>query len=211
LLTLANQERVRARAVVIASGARYRRLDVDNLASFEGSCVHYWASPLEGRLCSGQEVALVGGGNSAGQAAVYLSSQVAKVWLIIRKPDPAANMSRYLVERITATPNIEILTETFPELWRPMRPQSRQRNEAIRAARGLSNFAVHWLEEPTMPDDVEGHRRIVRDGGLPIATGENLHTLYGLFRIAVACSRNLSETAGPSSPKVAIDVAIPET
>jgi thioredoxin reductase (NADPH) len=54
----------------------------------------------------------VGGGNSAGQAAVYLSSQVAKVWLIVRKPDLAANMSRYLVERITATPNIEILTET---------------------------------------------------------------------------------------------------
>jgi L-alanine-DL-glutamate epimerase-like enolase superfamily enzyme len=51
-------------------------------------------------------------------------------------------------------------------------------DEAIRAARGLSEFAVYWLEEPTIPDDVEGHRRIVRDGGLPIATGENLHTLY---------------------------------
>src|SRR4029077_2593400 len=84
LLTLANKERVRARTVVIASGARYRRLEVENLASFEGSCVHYWASPLEGRLCEGQEVALVGGGNSAGQAAVYLSSQVAKVWMIVR-------------------------------------------------------------------------------------------------------------------------------
>jgi thioredoxin reductase (NADPH) len=111
LLTLANKERVRARAVVIASGARYRRLDIDNLASFEGSCVHYWASPLEGRLCSGQEVALVGGGNSAGQAAVYLSSQVAKVWLIVRGPGLEANMSRYLVDRITARPNVEVLTE----------------------------------------------------------------------------------------------------
>src|SRR6516165_133888 len=112
LLTLANKERVRARAVVIASGARYRRLDVGNLASFEGSCVHYWASPLEGRLCAGQEVALVGGGNSAGQAAVYLSSQVAKVRLIVRGPGLEANMSRYLVERISARPNVEILTET---------------------------------------------------------------------------------------------------
>ena len=111
LLTLANQERVRARTVVIAS-ARYRRLDLENLASLEGSCVHYWASPLEGRLCAGQEVALVGGGNSAGQAAVYLSSQVAKVWLIVRGPSLETNMSRYLVERITATPNVEILTET---------------------------------------------------------------------------------------------------
>jgi thioredoxin reductase (NADPH) len=112
LLTLANGERVRARAIVIASGARYRRLNVENLASFEGSCVHYWASPLEGRLCAGQEVALVGAGNSAGQAAVYLASQVAKVWLIVRGPDLYASMSRYLVDRIKAQPNIEILTQT---------------------------------------------------------------------------------------------------
>ena len=112
LLTLANRECVRARTVVIASGARYRRLDFENLEAFEGSCVHYWASPLEGRLCAGQEVALVGGGNSAGQAAVYLSSQVAKVWLIVRGPSLEGNMSRYLVDRITARPNVEILTET---------------------------------------------------------------------------------------------------
>jgi len=111
-LMLASHERVRARAVVIASGARYRRLDVENLASFEGSCVHYWASPLEGRLCAGQEVALVGAGNSAGQAVVYLSSRVAKVWLIVRGPSLDASMSRYLVERIAARPNVEILTET---------------------------------------------------------------------------------------------------
>ena len=96
LLTLANQERVRARTVVIASGAQYRRLDLENLAAFEGSGVHYWASPLEGRLCAGQEVALVGAGNSAGQAAVYLSSQAAKVWLIVRGPGLEASMSRYL-------------------------------------------------------------------------------------------------------------------
>jgi thioredoxin reductase (NADPH) len=112
LVTLANQEQARARAVVIASGARYRRLDVENLAAFEGPCVHYWASPLEGRLCAGQEVALVGAGNSAGQAAVYLSSQVAKVWLVVRGPGLDASMSRYLVERIAATPNIEVLTQT---------------------------------------------------------------------------------------------------
>src|SRR3984893_2432451 len=88
------------------------RLDVENLASFEGSCVHYWASPLEGRLCAGQEVALVGAGNSAGQAVVYLSSQVAKVWLIVRGPSLDASMSRYLVDRIAARPNVEVLTET---------------------------------------------------------------------------------------------------
>ncbi len=112
LLTLANTERVRACAVVIATGAQYRRLEVPNLADFEGSSVHYWASPLEGRLCTGQEVGLVGAGNSAGQAAVYLSSRAARVWLIVRGPGLDTSMSRYLVDRIAATPNIEVLTQT---------------------------------------------------------------------------------------------------
>jgi thioredoxin reductase (NADPH) len=111
-LGLANDERVRARAVVIASGARYRRLDVANLGAFEGSCAHYWASPLEGKLCAGQEVALVGAGNSAGQAAVYLASQVAKVWLLVRGPSLEASMSRYLVDRIAGLPNVEVLVQT---------------------------------------------------------------------------------------------------
>ena len=111
-LVLADKENVRARSVVIASGARYRRLQVDNLESFEGTGVHYWASPLEGRLCAGQEVALVGAGNSAGQAAVYLAGQVAKVWLIVRAGGLEATMSRYLIERIAAQPNIEVLRDT---------------------------------------------------------------------------------------------------
>ena len=111
-LTLVNGERVRARTVILASGARYRRLDVHNLSAFEGSSVHYWASPLEAQLCAGQEVALVGAGNSAGQAAVYLADRVAKVWMIVRGTSLDASMSRYLVERIAATPNIEILRDT---------------------------------------------------------------------------------------------------
>ncbi len=106
---LANGERVRARAVVIASGAKYRRLDVENLAAFEGSGVHYWASPLEGKLCAGQEVALVGAGNSAGQAAVYLASQGTKVWLLARR-SLEATMSRYLLDRIAGLPKIEVLS-----------------------------------------------------------------------------------------------------
>ena len=100
------------RAVVIASGARYRRLDVPNLAEFEASSIHYWASPLEGKLCTGQEVALVGAGNSAGQAVVYLASQVAKVWLLVRGRSLEASMSRYLVDRIAALPNVEVLVQT---------------------------------------------------------------------------------------------------
>ena len=110
VLKLSNNERVSARSVVIASGARYRRLEVENLDTFEASSVHYWASPLEGKLCSGQEVALVGGGNSAGQAAVYLASQVAKVWLLVRGPDLESSMSRYLVDRIAGLANVELIT-----------------------------------------------------------------------------------------------------
>lgn len=111
-LSLASGETAQARTVVIASGARYRRLDVDNLDQFEGACVHYWASPLEAKLCAGQEVALVGAGNSAGQAAVYLASQVKKVWMIVRGPSLAATMSRYLIDRIESTPNIEVVTQS---------------------------------------------------------------------------------------------------
>jgi thioredoxin reductase (NADPH) len=108
-LTLSNAETVSARSVVIASGARYRRLRIENLDLYEGSGVHYWASPLEARLCSGQEVALVGAGNSAGQAIVYLASQVAKVWVLVRGAGLESSMSRYLVDRIMSLPNVEVL------------------------------------------------------------------------------------------------------
>ena len=81
-----------------------------SLHAFEGSSVHYWATPLEGKLCASQEIALVGGGNSAGQAAVYLASQSAKVWMLLRGSDLGASMSRYLVDRIEGHTNIEVLT-----------------------------------------------------------------------------------------------------
>jgi thioredoxin reductase (NADPH) len=103
-------ERVRARSVVLATGARYRRLDVENLDAFEATSVHYWASPIEAKLCANQEVALVGAGNSAGQAAVYLASQGAKVWMLVRRSDLSATMSRYLVDRISGLANIEVVT-----------------------------------------------------------------------------------------------------
>jgi thioredoxin reductase (NADPH) len=111
-LKLSNDERVSASSVVIASGARYRRLEVENLDAFEASSVHYWASPLEAKLCAGQEVALVGGGNSAGQAVVYLAGQVAKVWLLVRGLELESSMSRYLVDRIAGLPTVEVVTQT---------------------------------------------------------------------------------------------------
>jgi len=112
ILRLSNNEHVSARSLVIASGARYRRLSIPNLEGFEGASVHYWASPLEAKLCAGQEVALVGGGNSAGQAAVYLANQAAKVLLLVRGDDLAASMSRYLVDRIRGLTNVEVLART---------------------------------------------------------------------------------------------------
>jgi len=109
-LTLDGDARLRARAVV--GGARYRRPRIENLAQFEGRGVFYWASPIEARLCAQQEVVLVGGGNSAGQAAVFLSGHARKVHLVIRGGGLGASMSRYLIERIEATPNIELLFNT---------------------------------------------------------------------------------------------------
>jgi thioredoxin reductase (NADPH) len=108
-LRLTDDECVRARSVIVATGARYRRLEVDNLPPFEGSSVHYWASPLEARLCAGQEIVVVGGGNSAGQAVVYLATVVSKVWLLVRSEDLAAKMSSYLVERINGLGNVEVV------------------------------------------------------------------------------------------------------
>ncbi|HEY3637534.1 MAG TPA: FAD-dependent oxidoreductase [Rhizomicrobium sp.] len=111
-LRLKGGDIVRSRTIVVASGAEYRRLNVANLADYEGSYVHYWASPIEARLCGGEEVALVGAGNSAGQAAVYLAGLAKKVWMIVRGKGLDATMSRYLCDRIAAQPNIEVLTQT---------------------------------------------------------------------------------------------------
>ncbi len=111
-LDVGDGETVRTRTVVIASGARYRRLDIANLAQFEGTSVHYWASPIEARLCKDKEVVLVGAGNSAGQGAVFLANHAKKVTLLARRNSLDATMSRYLVERIKAQPNIEVLPET---------------------------------------------------------------------------------------------------
>jgi thioredoxin reductase (NADPH) len=112
VMALTNGSRVRARSVVVASGARYRRPDIPDLARFEGAGVSYWASPVEAKLCEGQDVALVGGGNSAGQAVVYLAPRVRRLHLVVRGAGIEAAMSRYLVDRIAALPNVELHTRT---------------------------------------------------------------------------------------------------
>jgi thioredoxin reductase (NADPH) len=111
-VVLTDGRRLRSRTVVIATGARYRRPDVPRLAEFEGHGVWYWASALEASMCSGEPVVLVGGGNSAGQAAVFLSDHAAQVHMLVRGPGLAATMSRYLIDRIASIANIELLPRT---------------------------------------------------------------------------------------------------
>jgi thioredoxin reductase (NADPH) len=110
ILELSTGERVKARSIIIASGARYRRLAVEGIESFEGASVHYWVSPFEAKLCAGQEVVLVGAGNSAGQAVVYLAAQVSKVCLLVRGPHLSKSMSSYLADRIAGLRNVEVFT-----------------------------------------------------------------------------------------------------
>ena len=112
IVRLADGRRLRARTVVIASGASYRRPGVPRLAEFEGRGIWYWASAIEATMCAQTEVALVGGGNSAGQAAVFLSQHASTVHLLVRGPGLAASMSRYLIDRIEATPNIVLRPHT---------------------------------------------------------------------------------------------------
>jgi thioredoxin reductase (NADPH) len=111
-VALDNGISIYGRTVVIASGARYRRPEIDNLDRFEGTSISYWATPIEATLCEGRDIVLVGGGNSAGQAAVYLSAHARKVYLAVRSSGLDASMSRYLIDRIKATPNIELRVQT---------------------------------------------------------------------------------------------------
>jgi thioredoxin reductase (NADPH) len=123
---------LRGRTIVIASGANYRRPVVPRLAELEGRGVWYWASAMEAALCEKSDVVLVGGGNSAGQAAVYLADHAARVYMLVRGQDLSNSMSRYLIDRISNAPNIEVLCQT--ELC------------ALRGDRGSGLLGVSWRD-----------------------------------------------------------------
>jgi thioredoxin reductase (NADPH) len=112
ILHLDGGEKVASRCVLIATGADYRLLGVEGCDRLEGRGVFYAATPTEAELCRGAEVIVVGGGNSAGQAAVYLAGQARRVYLVLRGRDLYKNMSSYLASRVELTPHIEILTDT---------------------------------------------------------------------------------------------------
>ena len=107
-LELSNGERISTKSVVVASGAIYRHPAIENIERFEGNGVFYWASPIEAKLCKSQEVVVVGGGNSAGQAVVFLASHASHVHLMVRSEGLEASMSHYLIERIRSLPNVTL-------------------------------------------------------------------------------------------------------
>jgi thioredoxin reductase (NADPH) len=111
-VTLADGETLAARTVVIATGARYRRLPVERLEQFEGAGVYYAATLMEAQLCAGHAVAVVGGGNSAGQATIFLAQHASHVYLLLRHADLGRDMSRYLADRIERMPRVDVLPET---------------------------------------------------------------------------------------------------
>src|ERR1700722_7325835 len=110
VVVLKDGSEIPTRSVIVASGARYQRLGAENLERFEGAGVYYAATDLEARVCGGSRVMVIGGGNSAGQAAIYLSQSECGVTLAIRRKDLTQTMSQYLIERIDADPNIELVT-----------------------------------------------------------------------------------------------------
>ncbi len=111
-ITLDDGEEIAAGSVILALGARYRKLDVPGEAELEGGNVYYAATEVEAQVCQGQNIAVVGGGNSAGQAALFLAERANKVYLLARCDDLNEDMSRYLIDRIVATSNIELLVQT---------------------------------------------------------------------------------------------------
>ena len=122
-----------ARAVIIATGAEYRKPALDNLSTFEGAGVYYGATPMEAQLCVGEEVVVVGGGNSAGQAAVFLASTARRVHMLVRGPGLADTMSRYLIRRIEENTSIVLRTRT--------------QIVALEGARSLER--IRWRDERT--------------------------------------------------------------
>jgi len=204
-LRLSNNERATARSIVIASGARYRRIGVSNLEDFEGTSVHYWASPIETRLCTGQEVVVVGAGNSAGQAVVYLASYVEKVWLLVRGPSLQASMSRYLVDRISGLANVEVVLqaeisalEGHDRILEAVRWRGLSGKIIRRPVRHLFLFIgaepnTDWLASSRIALDPKG---FVLTGGDVSADGEALETSQrGVFAIGDVRSGSIKRVA----------------
>jgi thioredoxin reductase (NADPH) len=112
IITLSDGSEVRSKSIIISTGVNYRKLEATGVHNFTGAGVYYGAATTEANTCQNKDVYIVGGGNSAGQAAMYLSNYARKVYIVIRKPDLSSSMSQYLIDQINSTENIELLGET---------------------------------------------------------------------------------------------------
>jgi len=164
-IQLSDGQTIRTRTIVIATGVKYRRLELPALARFEGAGVYYAATYLEGQLCENQEVIVVGGGNSAGQAAVFLAGVASHVHMLVRAPGLAESMSRYLIQRILNTPNVTVRTlcqvESLEGDKGLERVGWRQRDPDLRETRSIRNLFLmtgadpntDWLDGCVQLDD----------------------------------------------------------
>jgi thioredoxin reductase (NADPH) len=186
VVTLRDGSEIPTRAVIVASGARYRRLLVENLEQFEGAGVYYAATDLEARVCNGSPVVVIGGGNSAGQAAIYLAQSNCAVTIAIRRPDLTQTMSHYLIERIEADPKISLIAGV-----------------EVQALAGGEH-----LEQATLTSTATGEQQTIRCSGLFCFIGASPATswLNGCVALDedgfVLTDRQVPEelTAGASSP-----------
>jgi thioredoxin reductase (NADPH) len=221
ILELADGRRVRARAVVVATGARYRRPEIPNLAAFEGRGVSYWASPVEARLCRDEDVALIGGGNSAGQAAVFLSSHARHVSMLVRGSGLSATMSRYLIDRIAASSNIAVLCDTeivqlsgTPDQglqkvrWR----HRRSRVEEEHAITHLFVFTgadpvASWLDGCGVPLDEKGFVRTGADAGstgrVPLPMETSVEGIFAVGDVRCGSVKRVGAAIGEGAAVVA--------
>ncbi len=205
-LTLEGGQVVQACAVVVATGARYRKLALDNFDKFEGQGIHYAATAMEAKLCGGEDVAIIGGGNSAGQAAVFLSRTVRHVHIVVRGEGLAETMSDYLVQRIVSSPKFTI--HPFTEVTalegdsylREVTFTNRRTGEV--ATHGIANMFLMIGAEPNtawlgdcLPLDARGFVQTGRDdAGLALAS-PYATTLAGVFAVGDVRSGSVKRVA----------------
>ncbi len=143
-VTLENGAVIETRSIVIATGAQYNKPNVENLGQFEGQGIYYAATAMEAQLCTGEEIIVIGGGNSAGQAAVFLAETVHKVHMLIRGKELSETMSRYLIQRIVENPAIELHLQ----------------NEVVGLAGDSHLERVTWLNRATREESVHDIRHV---------------------------------------------------
>ena len=205
-LTLDDGQLVKARAIVVATGARYRKLDVAHYEKFEGQGIHYAATAMEAQLCSGEEVIVVGGGNSAGQAAMFLTRHAAHVHILVRAEGLAATMSDYLVQRILQSPRCTL--HPYSEITglegdERLRHVTWARTDGVEGqTRAVGNVFVMIGAEPNtawldgcLELDGQGFVKTGRDvAGAPLAS-PYMTTLPGIFAVGDVRSGSVKRVA----------------